>query len=166
MAGSVQVLAPLSRPVAVLLEPLRVALLGWGLVLINMAAVWAGARTGHPMVWSIVVGGVDGALIAMIAVARASAKFQAVITALLGGLSLNQISGDAGFLKTVADSMHHFVDSFVSGFSADLTSAGDEGLHQTIEAAILQIVWTAILVIVTSLILEWTRTSMGSDESR
>ena len=154
MARSIEALAPLARPVAFLPESWRIPLMGWCWVLFNVVLVGLGLRLNHAVVCSIVVGGVDGTVLAVIAVARASARFQAATTGLLGGLSLDKAGKGPNLLSRAADSIHSFVDNILGGIPPDTVH---NPLHDQIETAILWIVWTAVFVILASLIVEWAR---------
>jgi len=162
MARSIEALAPLARPVGFLPDTWRVPLLGWLWVLFNISIVWLGITIGQITVCSVVVGGVDGTVIAVIAVAKASAKFQAAATGLLGGFGLNKIGADTNLLKKSADMIHRFVDSFMGIVEGGPCSAC-EAMHSKLQAAILLIVWTAAFVILASLIGEWVRDSRSSN---
>lgn len=165
MARSIEALAPLARPVSFLPENWRVPLLGWLWVLFNISVVWLGIAFGQSTICSIVVGGVDGTVIAVIAVAKASAKFQAMTTGLIGGFGLNKIGSETTVLKTTADAIHRVVDGFMDIVDGG-TCATCEAAHAKIEAAVLLIVWTAALVILASLIGEWVRDSKSSHDSQ
>jgi hypothetical protein len=101
---------------------------------------------------------VDGTVLAVIAVAHASARFQAATTGLLSGLSLDKVGNGPNLLSRAADNIHGMVDGFLDGFSGT-PSTVDSPMHIQIEAAVLRIVWTAIFVILASLIVEWARSS-------
>ena len=164
MARSVEALAPFARPVAFLPESWRIPMMGWFWVLFNIAAVGLGLRLNHSGLCSIVVGGVDGTVLAVIAVARASARFQSAATGLLSGLSLDKVGNGSNLLSRAADSIHSAVDGFLNGFSGATPSPVDSPLHAQIEAAVLRIVWTAIFVILASLIVEWARSCGRKNE--
>jgi hypothetical protein len=157
MARTVAVLAPLSKPVAFLPESWQIPLLGWLWVLFNISLVWLGITTGQITICAIAAGSVDGMVIAIIAVSKASEKFQAAATGLLGGLGLNKVGGETSFLKTAADRIHHAVDSFMDVIVGPCPSC--EQTHQKIAAALLLIIWTAVFVVLASLIGEWVRAS-------
>ena len=161
MARSIEVLAPLARPVEFLPGSLRIPLMGWFWVLFNISLVWLGITFERVTLCSVVVGSVDGVLIAVIAVAKASEKFQAAATGLLGGLGVNKVSGDASFVRSAANGVHRAVDTFMDAV-AHGTCPGCEELHAKIEGALLLIVWTAIFVILASLIGEWVWASKSA----
>ena len=164
MARSIEALAPLARPVGFLPETWRVPLLGWLWVLFNISIVWLGITIGQSTICSIVVGGVDGTVIAVIAVAKASAKFQAATTGLIGGFGLNKVGSETNFLKTTADAIHRVVDGFMDIVDGG-TCATCEAAHSKIEGAVLLIVWTAAFVILASLIGEWVRDTRSGNAS-
>lgn len=160
MARPVAVLTPLSRPAGFLPETWRVPLLGWLWVLFNIAVVWLGINSQQTTLCSLVAGSVDGMVIAVIAVAKASEKFQAATTGLLGGFGLNKIGGDTHLLKTVADRLHQTVDSFMDALFGSCPDC--EQTHQKIAGALLVMIWTAIFVVLASLIGEWVRASRSN----
>lgn len=164
MARSLAVLAPLARPTGFVPASWRVPLLGWLWVLFNISVVWVGLATQQVTICSLVVGSIDGAIIAIIAVAKASEKFQAAVTGLLGGLGLNKVSGDTSFLKNVATGIHRGVDSFLDAVTGPCQNC--EELHTRIAGALLLIVWTAIFVVLASLIGEWVRASKSNSDPR
>jgi len=138
--------------------------MGWLWVLANVVLVKLGMRFSCPVVCSLVVGGVDGMIIAVIAIAKASANFQAVTTGLLGGIGINGLGSEENLLTKAANSVHEFIDSFVNGFGTP--TGPDNPAHAQIEAAVLRIVWTAIFVVLASLVAEWARTSKSGELSR
>ncbi|MBZ5681711.1 MAG: hypothetical protein LAO24_16560 [Acidobacteriia bacterium] len=160
MARNVEVLTPLSKPVAFLPGAWRVPLLGWLWVLFNISVVWLGITLERTTLCSVVVGSVDGVVIAIIAVAKASEKFQAAVTGLLGGMGLTKVGGDTNFLRTAADSIHHAVDSFMDVIVGPCPNC--EETHKKIAGALLLIIWTAIFVVLASLIGEWVRASKSN----
>jgi hypothetical protein len=166
MARSIEMPTALARPVGFLPESWRVPLMGWLWVLFNILVVALGLRLKHETLCSMIVGGVDGTVISVIAVAKASAKFQAMATGLLSGMGLNKIGSHTNFLTTVADTIHCFVDSFMDGFRQGSCSGTDSPFHLEVQTAVLQIVWTAMFVILASLIAEWARTSRYGPESQ
>ena len=101
-------------------------------------------------------------VIAILAVAKASEKFQAAATGLLGGLGLNKVGADTNFLKAAANGIHHAVDTFMDSVVGPCPNC--EETHQKIAAALLLIIWTAIFVVFASLIGEWVRASRSANE--
>jgi hypothetical protein len=162
MARSIAVLAPLQRPVGLLPSALRVPLLGWLWVLFNISVVWLGIAREQTTLCSLLAGSVDGMVISIIAVAKASEKFQAAATGLLGGLGLTKVGSQTNFLKTVADTIHHAVDSLMDAVVGPCP--GCEETHQKIAGALLLIIWTALFVVLASLIGEWVRASKSANE--
>jgi len=161
MARPVAVLTPLSRPAAFLPDAWRVPLLGWLWVLFNISVVWVGITFEQTTLCALVAGSVDGMVIAIIAVAKASEKFQAAATRLLGGLGLNKVGSETNFLKTAANGIHHVVDSFMDTVIGPCSNCEDT--HKKIAGALLLIIWTAIFVVFASLIGEWVRASRSEN---
>ena len=161
MARSIAVLAPLQRPARLLPTAWRVPLLGWLWVLFNISVVWLGIAREQTTLCSLLAGSVDGMVISIIAVAKASEKFQAAATGLLGGLGLTKVGSQANFLKTVADTIHHGVDSLMDAVVGPCPRC--EETHQQIAQALLLIIWTALFVVLASLIGEWVRASKATN---
>jgi hypothetical protein len=161
MSRPVAVLVPLSRPAAFLPDAWRIPMLGWLWVLFNISLVWVGITFEKATLCALVAGSVDGMVIAILAVAKASEKFQAAATGLLGGLGLNKVGADTNFLKAAANGIHHAVDTFMDSVVGPCPNC--EETHQKIAAALLLIIWTAIFVVFASLIGEWVRASRAAN---
>jgi hypothetical protein len=131
-------------------------------VLFNILLVWVGVKTQHAGSCSIAAGGVDGAILSIIAVTKASARLRSGATGLLSGVSVSGLRSDANLLKSWAHSVHGFVDNVLTA----LNLAVDENWHQEIEHAVIWTLWVAILVVLASLVAEWASTSWrGNDRS-
>lgn len=153
MSASAQILRAMGKPVSGLPAAVQMPLLGWSWVSFNVAVVWFGVTYHHPVLCSVLAGGVDGTVVAVIAVEKASIRFQAGVTGLLGGLSLNQVD-NGNIMAKLAEKVHYFVDSIMVA----LKVAGPEDqTHGEIQGAVLHIVWTAMFVVLASLIAEWVR---------
>jgi ABC-type xylose transport system permease subunit len=142
----------LSRPVNALPPAVVAALLGLFWVVFNIVVVWLGVTYQHPVVCPVLVGGVDGAAIAVIAVKKASSRFQAGVTGFLGGLGLNQLDTQTSLISKTAEKIHRLVDGLLS-------TVTENGRHQEVEDAVLKIIWVAAVVIVAALVAEWVRAS-------
>ena len=130
------------------------ALLGLFWVIFNILVVWLGVTYGYSLACPVVAGGVDGAAVAIIAVKKASSRFQAGVTGFLGGLGLNRLESGSTFASKAAEKVHHFVDWLLG-----VIAPASESVHQQVEEAVLKIVWVAIFVILAALVAEWVRAS-------
>ena len=132
-----------------------VPLMGGLWVVINVALVYLGLHVAYCLPCSVLAGIVNGMLLSVIAVAKASERFQAGVTGLLCGFTLSGLRHDGSVLSKAAEGIHAFVDQALHSFGVE----GAEQLHQQIEMEALYIVWTTVLVVLASLIAEWVRTS-------
>jgi hypothetical protein len=143
------------RQPAISSQPLQAGVVGLLWVLFNILLVWMGVRTQHPGSCSIAAGGVDGAVLSIIAVTKISARFRSEATGLLGGISISGLRGDVSLLTSWAHSVHGLVDNALLA----LNLAPDEKWHNEIEHAVIWTLWVAILVVLASLVAEWASTS-------
>jgi hypothetical protein len=147
------------RPLAMASSPAWVPLLGCLWVVTNVLLVVLGIGTSYALSCAFVAGILDGAIISVIAVAKASDRFQAGTTGLLGGLSLSGLRSDRSLLALAVDKIHALVDAFLMALNIQTS----EELHTKVANAILCIFWTALLVILASLTAEWIRTLKAAD---
>lgn len=159
MARPNEVLVAQERPIAPWVEPLRLPLLGWSWLLLNILLIWLGIKVGYPLIAAVLTGGMNGTVISVIAVPKLSQKFQASATGFLAGVGLNRLTGEANLLSMAADRLHCFIDDFLDGFDGGSCAVADNPLHAQIEAAALQVVWTTVFVVLAALIAEWVRTA-------
>lgn len=152
MSVPLQVLRAMGKPVAHLPNSVRMPLVGWSWVVFNISVVWFGITHQHAVACSILAGGLDGTAIAVIAVAKASVRFQAGVTGLLGGLSLGR-STNENVLNAVAEKIHAIVDWAMNEVGPD------SPIHGEVQGAVLRMVWTAMFVVLASLIAEWVRSA-------
>jgi hypothetical protein len=155
MSASAQVLR---GETSVLPPAVMAALLGLAWVVFNILVVWLGVVYQHPMGCPVVVGGIDGAVIAVIAVKKASSRFQAGTTGFLSGLGLNQLDTRTSIIAKTAEKIHRLLDGMIS-------TVAETGFHQQIEDAVLRIVWVATFVIIAALVAEWVRESQEERQS-
>jgi hypothetical protein len=141
--------------VPAVLRPIEAGFAGLLWVLFNLLLVWLGAKSQHPGSCSIAAGGVNGAVLSIIAVTKVSARLRSGATGLLGGISASAFDKDANLLTKWANSIHVFVDHLMTALSV----AGDEKWHDQVESAIVWIVWVTILVVLMSLVAEWASAS-------
>ena len=155
MSNLAATLSPVTEHAPAFRPPLQAGFMGLFWVLLNILLVWLGAKTQHPGSCSIVAGGVDGAVLSIIAVTRVSARLRSGATGLLGGISVSGLSKDAGLLTTWAHSVHGLVDHALTA----LNLAADEKWHDQVECAVIWTLWVAILVVLASLVAEWASAS-------
>ena len=132
-----------------------VPLMGGLWVVINVALVFLGLRVAYCLPCSVLAGVLNGMLLSVIAVAKASERFQAGVTGLLGGFSLSGLRNDGSVLSKATQGVHVFVDQLLHSWGVEYS----EPIHQHIEMEALYIIWTTVLVVLASLIAEWVRTS-------
>jgi hypothetical protein len=140
-------------------QPLQTGLLGLLWVLFNILLIWLGAKTQHPGSCSIAAGGVDGAILSIVAVTKASARLRSGATGLLSGISVSGLRGDANLLAGSARSVHGVVDRLLHALNLPI----DEIWHSRIEYTVIWTLWVAILVVLASLIAEWASVSWQKD---
>ena len=142
---------PLATSSYVLWVPLMGAL--W--VGINVLLVYLGLHIAYSLPCCMLAGILNGTLFSVIAVAKASARFQAGATGLLSGLSLSGLRSDGSMLWKATQGVHIFVDQALHALGIDVV----EQIHRQIEQQALYIIWTTVFVVLASLIAEWVRTS-------
>jgi len=147
------------RPVGSTAYCVWVPLLGAGWVAVNVVLVGLGTKVPYPLSCSFLAGIINGTVLSVIAVGKASARFQAGTTGLLGGLTLSGLRSDGSMIWKAMQALHGFMDSALSG----LGIPGGEGIHHEIEQETLYIVWTTILVVLASLVTEWVRSTRDSE---
>jgi len=151
MGRSMTVGGPLAASSYVVWVPLMGGL--W--VVINVALLYLGLHVAYCLPCSVVAGILNGMLLSVIAVAKASERFQAGVTGLLSGFTLSGLRNDGSILLKATQAVHAFVDQALHSFGVE----GTELLHQQIETEALYIIWTTVLVVLASLIAEWVRSS-------
>ncbi|HTS34562.1 MAG TPA: hypothetical protein VMH04_02755 [Candidatus Solibacter sp.] len=132
-----------------------VPLLGAAWVAVNVLMVAAGTQVPYPLSCSFLAGIFNGTVLSVIAVAKASERFQAGATGLLGGLSLSGLRNDGSTIWKAVQGLHGVVDSVLTA----LAIPGTEKLHREIEQEILYVIWTTILVVLASLVAQWVRSA-------
>jgi hypothetical protein len=151
MGRSMTVGGPLAASSYVVWVPLMGGL--W--VVINVALVYLGLHVAYCLPCSVLAGIVNGVLLSVIAVAKASERFQAGVTGLLSGFTLSGLRHDGSMLSKATQDVHLFVDQALRSWGVE----GSEPMHQQIEMEALYIIWTTVFVVLASLIAEWVRTS-------
>src|SRR5579863_2886142 len=145
------VAGPLVSPSYIVWVPLMGGL--W--VVINVLLVYLGVHVAYALPCCLLAGILNGTLLSVIAVAKASARFQAGATGLLSGLSLSGLRSDGSMLSKATQGVHAFVDQALHALGIDVV----EQVHKQIEQQALYIIWTTVVVVLASLIAEWVRTS-------
>jgi len=141
------------KPSAMSSDPKWIPLLGGGWVLVNVGLAVLGIYVNWPGTCSFVAGLINGTLLAVIAVATASERFQAGVTGLLGGLSLSALRSDGSMIWKATQMIHDFVDHALLTMGIEV----NEKLHRAIEQESLYMVWTMVFVVMASLVAEWVR---------
>jgi hypothetical protein len=159
MAAIADRLAANHRPLAMASSPAWVPLAGCLWVVVNVLLISLGIGTAYPLSCAFVAGILDGTIISVIAVAKASDRFQAGTTGLLSGLSLSGLRSDQSLLALAVDKIHALVDAFLVALNLQTS----EELHLKAANSVLCIFWTALLVVLASLIAEWIRTLKAAD---
>jgi hypothetical protein len=132
-----------------------VPLLGGLWVLVNVGLGSLGVFLNWPIRCAFLAGLMNGSVLAVIAVATASERFQAGTTGLLGGLSLSALRSDGSMVWKVMQSVHGFVDNVFRAMGIEL----DERMHHALEQESLYMIWTVVFVVLASLVAEWVRSA-------
>jgi hypothetical protein len=130
-----------------------VPMLGGLWVLTNVALGGLGIYIDWPVTCAFVAGLINGTLLAGIAVATASERFQAGTTGLLGGFSLSALRSDGSMVWKITEGLHNFVDNAFRAMGIEI----NETLHHAIQQEALYMIWTIVLVVLASLVAEWVR---------
>jgi len=147
-------------PVARFSNGIWVPLMGGLWVLSNVALASLGIYIDWPILCAFLAGLMNGSLLAVIAVAMASERLQAGTTGLLGGLTLSAARNDGSMVWKAMQSLHGFVDN---AFRA-LGIVVNERVHHAIEQEALYMIWTIVVVVLASLVVEWVRSSRVQTE--
>jgi hypothetical protein len=132
-----------------------VPLMGGLWVVMNVALVYLGLHVAYCLPCSLLAGVVNGMLVSVIAVAKASERFQAGVTGLLSGFTFSGLRNDGSLLSKATHGVHVFVDEALRSWGVGFS----ETLHQQIEQEVLYIIWTTLFVVLASLVAEWVRSS-------
>jgi len=155
MSAFAQRVLTVGRPVGAVPDCVWVPLMGTLWVVVNVILIGLGTQISYPLSCSFLAGIVNGTIFSVIAVAKASERFQAGTTGLLGGLSLSGLRNDGSMIWKAMQGLHGFVDTALRGIGIP----GSEKVHQEIEQEALYVVWTTILVVLASLVAEWVRST-------
>jgi hypothetical protein len=140
---------------------LQAPLLGLTWVLFHVGLGWLGLAIGHLNACAVAAGALDGTILSVIAVARASESFQAGITGLLSGLTLDNLAGGQTLVTKAAQAIHGMVDSILESFGG----IGDEATHKVLQGAAIEGIWIAIIVVLAACIVKWVNTSTTSSRN-
>jgi hypothetical protein len=124
-------------------------------VVANVALGSLGIYFDWPIPCAFLAGLLNGTVLGVIAVATASARFQAGFTGLLGGLSLSALRSDGSIIWKAMQGVHGAVDKTLQALGV----ATDEKLHRALEQEALYMVWTMIFVVLASLVAEWVQSA-------
>ncbi|HZR57784.1 MAG TPA: hypothetical protein VFA74_12995 [Terriglobales bacterium] len=130
-----------------------VPFLGCLWVVANVLLVGIGITISYPLSCSFAAGILDGTILSMIAVVKASDRFQAGTTGLLSGMSLSGLRSDGSMVAKSVDKVHGFIDQVLTTLGIQV----QEDLHLRIASAVLCIIWTAMFVVLASLVAQWVR---------
>ena len=127
-----------------------VPLLGATWVVVNVALLGLGTQIAYPMSCSFAAGIINGTILSTVAVVKASERFRAGTTGMLGGLSLSGLRKDGSMIWKGTEQLHSLIDQLLAGLG--FTS---ERWHHAIEQEVLYLIWTTVLVVMASLVAEW-----------
>jgi len=136
---------------ATLLPQLRAPLVGLALVLFHVGLGSLGLAIGRLNICAMTMGALDGTMLSVIAVARLRGHFQAGITGMLSGVSLDSISSGQTIITKAAQTIHSVVDSILGS----LGTFGDEPTHKALEAATIEGIWIAVIVVLATLVVNF-----------
>jgi hypothetical protein len=145
----------IARPMAAPSNCLWIPMLGGLWVVANVGLASLGIYINWPVRCAFAAGLINGTLLAVIAVATASERFQAGAAGLLSGLSLSGLRNDGSMIWKAMQSIHNIIDVTFRAMHVEV----NETLHKAIEQETLYMVWTIVFVVMASLIAEWVRAS-------
>lgn len=144
-----------AKPATASSDCVWIPLMGGLWVVANVGLGTAGIYLDRPIPCAFLGGLLNGTMLAVIAVATASERFQAGATGLLGGLSLSALRSDGSMIWKAMQGIHGFVDNALRAMGVEV----NEKLHNAIEQEALYMVWTMMFVVLASLIAEWVRSA-------
>ena len=154
MASLGHLLVTRREPVGLFPASFRAPVLGLIWVLSNIVLGWSAFTTHHPALGFVTAGAIDGTILSVIVVARASHQFRSGATGLLGGLGLDALTNNGQTLVTkTANAVHEIADTLV----VSISGPGNEHQHLALEAEIVLAVWVAITVVLAALIIKWVQ---------
>lgn len=133
---------------------LRAVLLAVLWVLLNLGLVSRALRNPERAdTWLIMAGVLNGALVALPVVTFASARVRAGLTAFVSGIALDNVGASDTALQRVAAVLVLQVQNLAT-FLVRLLSLGEAAATE-IQSAIQSAVWTAIAVVVLTIVWDW-----------
>jgi hypothetical protein len=154
MASLGHLLIARREPMGLLPAALRAPVLGLIWVLSNIVLGWSAFTTNHPALGFLTAGAIDGTILSVIVVAKASHQFRSGTTGLLGGLGLDALTNNGQTLVTkTANAIHEIADTLV----VSISGPSNEQQHLALEAEIVLAVWVAIIVVLAALIVKWVQ---------
>jgi hypothetical protein len=154
MASLGHLLITRREPMGIFPATLRAPVLGLIWVLLNIVLGWSASTTNHPAFGFLTAGAMDGTILSVIVVARASHQFRSGATGLLGGLGLDALTNNGQTLVTkTANAIHEITDTLV----VSISGPGNEPQHRALEAEIVLAIWVAIIVVLAALIVKWVQ---------
>jgi hypothetical protein len=150
----------IARPASMSSDCVWIPLLGGLWVAANVALGGLGIYVDCPIACGFLAGLINGTLLAVIAVATASDRFQAGATGLLGGLSLSALRNDGSMVWKAMQSVHGFADNIFRAMGIEL----NERMHHALEQESLYMIWTVVFVVLASLVAEWVRSARNQAE--
>jgi hypothetical protein len=152
----------IARPQAASRSCVWVPLLGGLWVVANVALGSLGIYADWPIRCAFAAGLINGTLLGIVAVATASARFQASATGLLGGLTLSALRSDGSMIWKATQGVHGMIDNTFRAMGIDV----NEKLHDAIAQETLYMVWTMVFVVMASLVAEWVRASRAQTDEQ
>lgn len=143
------------RPIISVPVALWVTLLAMTWVFFNVLLVSLGVRVGYPITCGLVAGGIDGGMLAWIAVATLSEKLHAGTAGLLSGYGFQDVLNDFKLTRQGVQWVHVRFDPLLDA----VLGTGHEQLHQAIQVEVVRIACTAAFVVMAALIVQLIRTS-------
>jgi uncharacterized membrane protein len=145
----------IARPALMSSDCVWIPLLGGLWVVANVSLGGLGIYIDSPITCGFLAGLINGTLLAVIAVATASERFQAGTTGLLGGLSLSALRSDGSMVWKAMQAVHGFADNVFRAMGIEL----NERMHHALQQESLYMIWTVVLVVMASLVAEWVRSA-------
>jgi len=153
---SINLPVAIRRPWRTLPLALRAPVLGLVWVLSNVVLGWLGLAVGHLCACLVVAGALDGTVVSVIVVTKASDRLQAGIAGAFSGLGLDNVAnGGQTLVAKAAQTIHSVVDSLMIGVGG----TGNEKVHAEFEQASIQGVWIAVIVVLAALVAKWVQDS-------
>ena len=143
------------RPLTSLPVSVWVPLSGMAWVFFNVLLVILGTRDpSRPSpLFSLMAGGIDGAILASIAVATLSEKLHAGTAGILGGYGFQDVQNNFKLTRQWAQWVHGQLDPVLDV----LLGSGHEALHEAIQKELVWIACTAAVVVLAALIVQLIR---------